>query len=361
VVQISLRDPLAAVPGFSFENVDLTAYPFARRAPMPPCLVAWRGWPPERKEAVLDAAGQERLRGKSVRLGALIEEVGRDQAVYEETCAALGFKQNKLPFRLLARALPLAILRELSGADVTAAFALLCGVAGLLPATPDPRWAEPDLRFFRRVWDHWWKHRERLAPLALPRERWSLGGQRPANHPLRRLMAAAALFAPVGSGAVRWLDLARKYPTDFPARFTREITGLRAPYFDRHSVFGGRTSARPTALIGPDRAQSLLLNLAIPLLAAAGAGEPFARGLLEKLPAESDNALVRQTALNLFGPDHPTSLYRTGLRRQGLLQIFHDFCLDDRSRCAACSFPALLGQYEASLSVQARRLLTFST
>jgi hypothetical protein len=102
------------------------------------------------------------------------------------------------------------------------------------------------------------------------------------------------------------------------------------------------------ALIGPDRAQALLLNLAIPLLAAQGAGEPFARGLLESLPADADNALVRQTALDLFGLDHPTSLYRTGLRRQGLIQIFHDYCLNDRSRCASCSFPALLQQHAAA-------------
>lgn len=344
-VQIALRDPLARSPGFSFDQVDLTAYPFARRAPVPPCLAVLRTWPGPYKQALLDAAGQERLRSKAARLAERIAEQGLDQAVYEETLAALGFKLNKRPFRELARVVPVDRLRAAAEGDLITAFALLCGTAGLLPDTPGTRWAEADIRFFRRVWDAWWKHRERWAHLALPRSGWMLGGQRPANHPLRRLMAAAALFASPGGGAERWLELARRYPGDFPARFARELASLRAPYFDQRAVFGGLCAARPMALIGPDRAQSLLLNVAIPLLAVAGPGEPFARGLLDALPAEADNTVVRQTALNLFGPDHPTTHYRTGLRRQGLIQIFHDYCLNDRSRCESCTFPGVLRKY----------------
>ena len=344
-VQIALRDPLARTPGFSFDQVDLTAYPFARRAPVPPCLAVLRDWPGPHKQLLLDAAGQERLRSKSARLAERMAEQGPEQAVYEETLAALGFKLNKRPFRELARTLPLDRLRAGAAGDVITAFALLCGTAGLLPDTPGSRWTETDRRFFRQVWDAWWKHRERWAHRALPRTAWALGGQRPANHPLRRLMAAAALFAPPGGGAERWLDLARQHPGEFAARFGREMAGLRAPYFDQRAVFGGSCARQRMALIGPDRTQALLLNVAIPLVAAAGPGEAFARGLLDALPAEADNAVVRQTALNLFGPDHPTSHYRTGLRRQGLIQIFHDYCLNDRSRCASCSFPGVLRAY----------------
>ena len=351
-VQIALREPLARIPGFSFDQVDLTAYPFARRASVPPCLAVVRSWPGAHKQALLDAAGQERLRTKAARLAEYIAEQGPAQAVYEETLAALGFKLNKRPFRELARVLPLDRLRAAAAGDQLTTFALLSGVAGLLPETPGPRWAETDRRFFRQVWDAWWKHRERWAHRALPRHAWSFGGQRPANHPLRRLMAAAAIFAPPGGGAERWLALAGRHPSDFAARFTRELAGLRAPYFDQRAVFGGLCTPHRMALIGPDRAQALLLNVAIPLVAAAGPGESFARGLLDALPAEADNAVVRQTALNLFGPDHPTSHYRTGLRRQGLIQIFHDYCLNDRSRCASCTFPNILKRYaeEAGLT-----------
>ena len=39
------------------------------------------------------------------------------------------------------------------------------------------------------------------------------------------------------------------------------------------------------------------------------------------------NSLMRQTAHALFGPDHPPSLYRDTLRRQGLMQVFYDYAL----------------------------------
>jgi hypothetical protein len=58
---------------------------------------------------------------------------------------------------------------------------------------------------------------------------------------------------------------------------------------------------------------------------------------LRRLPPEENNQIVRQTAHNLLGPDHNPDLYRSGLRQQGLIQIFHDFCLTDRSRCGNCA------------------------
>jgi len=58
---------------------------------------------------------------------------------------------------------------------------------------------------------------------------------------------------------------------------------------------------------------------------------------LRRLPPEEDNQIIRQTAHNLLGPDHNPALYRSGLRQQGLIQIFNDFCLTDRSRCKDCA------------------------
>jgi len=87
------------------------------------------------------------------------------------------------------------------------------------------------------------------------------------------------------------------------------------------------------------------VNVAVPFLAALAGPPALPSTVLDTLPRENANRLARQTALNLFGPHHPGSLYRTGLRCQGLLQIFHDFCLNDRSRCASCAFPGLLAAW----------------
>ena len=36
---------------------------------------------------------------------------------------------------------------------------------------------------------------------------------------------------------------------------------------------------------------------------------------------------IREAAHQLLGPDHNPAMYRSGLRQQGLLQIYFDFCV----------------------------------
>ena len=334
-IQIALKDALAASPSFSFENVDLTAYPFATRAAVPPCQTEFKAWNADRKQSVLDAAGEERLRRKAERMALRIAEKDRGQVLYEEVLAALGFKNNKAPFRHLAVSLPHDELRTESAGRPLVAYALLAGVSGLLPATPSAQWDTESRAFARRVWDEWWKRRDAFSSRILARSEWSLGGIRPVNHPLRRLMAAALLFSGKQSLADRWSRASWD-------KMIGSLAELRHDYFDRRATIGGIRLKGTTALIGPDRAEAIGLNVWVPFMAAIEEGPALGGGLLDILPPEKDNAVIRQTANSLFGADHGPSLYRSGLRRQGLIQIFHDYCLNDRSRCASCTFPALL-------------------
>jgi hypothetical protein len=80
----------------------------------------------------------------------------------------------------------------------------------------------------------------------------------------------------------------------------------------------------------------------VPFAAARNGQAPLPGNLLSQLVPEEDNGVLRQMAVSLFGPDCAPSLFRSALRQQGLLQIFHDFCLNDRSRCAHCALPELL-------------------
>jgi hypothetical protein len=159
-------------------------------------------------------------------------------------------------------------------------------------------------------------------------------------------MAAAARFAADHAIGEHWLKLAagRGDPVD---RLCRALERARCPYWSHRLSLGGERRAEPIALIGESRARAIALNVFVPFLAAARPSEALRRERLDRLPAEEGSGIVRQTALSLFGPDHSTALYRGGLRRQGLVQIFHDFCLNDRSRCASCSLPGLLARYEA--------------
>ncbi len=336
-VQIAMKDALVARPDFSFDGVDITAYPFAARATLPPCLAVWKSWSRDAKESVLDAAGQERLRRKTDRFARLMEVRGVDQALWEELMAALGYRNNKTPFRRLAEALPHDALREEAGGDPVVAYAILLGVSGLLPADLKSTWDDETRRFVRSLWDAWWKRKEEYASRVMPLSAWQLGAMRPLNHPVRRLMAAAQLLAGPKKLSDVWLKCARK-----KGSLASALAAVEDSYWSHRSSLGGEKSSGKQALLGKDRAEALLLNVGIPFLAAMGQQEPFDAGLLDQLPAEQDNSVIRQAAFNLFGPHHAPALYKTGLRRQGLIQIFHDYCLNDRSRCASCAFPELL-------------------
>ncbi len=349
-VQIALKDALAANPLFSFDNLDIAAYPYAARAAPAPCTRALAGWTPDQRESLLQAAGEERLRRKAERMRTLIEEKNSDQALYEEILCALGYKHNKAPFRRLAELVPLATLRQESRGRPLVAYALLAGVAGLLPEQFRSNWDNETREFIRVLWDAWWKRREKWEGRIIPRTSWRLSGMRPMNRPERRLMAAACLFANESALSQQWQDLASRHPDAGLKQAGRMLEVEAETYWSRRLAWSGVKQAKPIELIGEARIHAILNNIFVPFLGAQNIGAPFEKGLLSRLPTEAENALVRQTAVSLFGPDHPPSLYRDGLRQQGLLQIFHDFCLNDRSRCAFCPLPDLLQQHTEKIN-----------
>lgn len=349
-LQIALRAPLAARAAFTFDSIDVAAYPYAARAQLPPCQRELKTWNVDAKQRVLDAAGQERLRRKSVRLALRIAECGVEEVLFEETLAVLGYKHNKWAFRALAARVPLAELRERSAGDALVAQAILLGVAGLLPERIAPRWDAATRERVRALWDRWFRHRDRWTNRAMSRDDWRIAGLRPANHPARRIAAAAALFA---GGMETWsvlLSESEARPARALHRVTRHLQSARDAYWDRRLGWGGKPLAGRIALVGDERIRLFVTNIWIPLLAARGSAQPFSEQLLAELEPEGDNQVIRQTAHNLFGPHHPVSWYRTGVRRQGLIQIFHDYCLNDRSRCAACAFPAILKAWREKTS-----------
>jgi hypothetical protein len=336
-IHIPLRDAVQADPLFAFDAIDIYAYPYAARTDLVPCARILQSWPAERKGALLDSAGIERIRRKTRRMQMAIEQFGPVQTLYEETCAALGYKNNRTPFRRLARLVPLDRLRRAAGHNPLKAYAILAGVSGLLPdhihGKKDPETAS----FIRRVWDTWWQIREEWparpgqSPLA-----WTKCGTRPLNHPLRRMMAVARLF----TGKTPLLDdLMLQAPNEIRTAvhtLMDYLTSTTDAFWNRHVSLGSSVSPRPVHLIGRQRAADMITNIAVPFWLATGHPALSESDLLHALPAGTSHAVLHQTAYRLFGRDHAPRLYASALRRQGLIQIFQDFCLNDRSRCEAC-------------------------
>jgi hypothetical protein len=91
----------------------------------------------------------------------MIEARGVDAALFEATAVALGYKNNKLPFQLLAQRVPLSDAASARGE------ALLFGVAGFLEKPEPPAGAARTE--VAELWSSWWKLRAARSNSILPR------------------------------------------------------------------------------------------------------------------------------------------------------------------------------------------------
>jgi hypothetical protein len=290
------------------------------------CHARLRDLPEEKVNGILDAAAQFRLTRKTQRLQRLAEIHGLNEMLFQELATSLGYKQNKLPFTLLAQRLPLAMLRA-SPNDMEG---ILFGVAGFLE-TPNLAKFRPETRpYLRGLWDKWWPHRAELERLVLPPRTWRLAGTRPLNHPQRRLAALATL-------AADWPQLRTSLGKKSLA-VTRNFLRARAhPYWNLHYTLSSAAASAEMALIGESRITEIIANIVFPFRHAR-AQEVWPE--YAKLPARLTNRRLETCAARLFGEDpRRRQFLRTVAHQQGLLQIYEDFCLQDNSDCAQCPFP----------------------
>ena len=290
------------------------------------CHSPLRDLPEEKIRSILDAAAQFRLQRKVHRLQRLSELHGEDEALYQEIAAALGYKQNKFPFTLLAQRLPLKTLRT----QPNEVEAILFGVARFLETPNLAGFASGTRKYLRSLWDAWWPRRATLERLILPSRSWRLSGTRPLNHPQRRL---AALGAIVGG----WSELSRSLGKFDPVPVRNFFLGLTHPYWNFHYTLTSEAAPAAMALVGETRLSDIEANIIVPFRQLAGHNvwPEYA-----KLPARLTNRRVETGAARLFGDDpRRRQFLRTLAHQQGLLQIYEDFCLQDDSDCAQCPFP----------------------
>jgi hypothetical protein len=294
------------------------------------CAGPLRALPEEKVREVLFGAAQFRLRRKAAALARLTESHGADEALYQALAATLGYKSNKLPFTLLAQRLPLKLLRK------TDAAALLFGVSGFLPATDLGQFDAPTRTYLRGLWESWWPRRTEFERLALAQELWKLGGQRPANHPQRRLAALAQIVR-------HWPKVRALAKRCEPAAIGEFFAKLGDDYWDFHYTVTSAAAPRRMALVGESRVTDMLVNVFFPLALASDESRWIG---FKNLPASLSNRRVDVAALRLFGPsDLARALLRNAAMQQGLLQIYEDFCLRDASDCERCRFPQQLAKW----------------
>jgi hypothetical protein len=295
---------------FFFDAIDPSAYPTRGNTRREGLRALFADHSEEEQARLLEAAGVERLRRKAIRFQQRARAVGVDQALYSGLMRGLGYKQNADIAERLAQAIPCALLRSLSNGVVLHAYALLLGVAGLLPDQMDisgfPAWTS-----VRELWDRWWPHQARFLGRSLQSSEWRLDGCRPGNHPWRRLWAAAT-WCCTHSTFEHLLPL----PAEPGRPSVRQALGyLQLPSPDQAE-----------AVVGSLRAGTLFLNVAAPYWISIQDTAPD-DNFWSHLPSEPLNSISKRAGDAMFGPDVHPRLYRGGLRRQGLLQFHEDFGL----------------------------------
>jgi len=299
--------------------------------------------PSATQDDLLLQAARERLRAKSSDLARLARAHGWDAALWHGLFRALGYKHNTWPMQNLAERLP--ALNENAPANATAWQARLLGVAGLLSdelktQTPAAQ------KHLRALWDHWWRDRDALAEIVLPKTLWHLGGLRPANHPTRRLALLAHWLArdDLTARLEQWLQ------TDCPKnKLAVTLTEILAvapdDFWKWHWTFKSARQSKPCSLLGATRVTDLAINAILPWFharALAGENQKMLARIERRYrdwPPAQDNRVLKLARQRLFGGVRKLT---GAAQQQGLLQIVRDFCDHAPATCEDCIFPDLV-------------------
>jgi hypothetical protein len=297
-------------------------------------------------EEILRQAAQFRMKRKAAEFSGWARHCGWDGALYQGLFAALGYKKNAWPMRRLAE-----IVNE-AGRDSEnrdAWEARLLGLAGFLPAEIPRTDAGA---YAKRLWDIWWRERDRWLDVALPKSAWVMAGVRPVNHPQRRLALAARWLASgdVSNRVQEWLISGSD--AKGASKRLMDILGKEGgEFWPYHATLQSRRLAKAQPLLGEGRSSDMAVNVVFPWLwarAEAGRNAKLQRrieGCLDAVPAGEDNAVLKLARARLFA--RPRSLPRLAFIQQGLLQIVRDFCAHSDSLCSQCRFPELLRMAQA--------------
>ncbi len=318
-------------------EVRYAFYPYASQVPPGACALRWALSNDEALRRILKEAGCARCRRRGLALTAQCAEAPPSQVLYEAFFEALGYANNREPFRALAQALPLA---EIADAKPEERMALLFGTAGLLP---DPTQEKLPIELedvINTYWRLWWHSGRTAAALT-----WQPHGGRPLNSVHRRLLAGALWLERCHGQLLAWMQQATRgslspkemlkglltpLPNDAPWRGLRDFSHRLSP---------------PAALLGHERLCDLALNVWLPF-AWAEANACGDRSRAERvlacwqlLPRGGGNAVLK-AAIHRFltPPSRADDLLKSAAQQQGLMDIFKTFCLPLGHNCGECPF-----------------------
>ena len=346
-LQNALDAPLAEL-SLSLVNESLRSLPENLRGK---CCAPLRELDEIKLTELLLQAARVRFESKAAQFRARAKNAGWEQALWENLFRALGYKHNVWPMQNLAE-----IKSDwLRGANSAFEFqARLLGVSGLLPAELTRAQKSSDT-YLRRVWDLWWRERDRFENCILPRAIWKFHGLRPANHPQRRLALASHWLSDKNfiSKIENWSAVEisdKKLLVSLLEIFQVE----RDEFWSWHWTFKSARMKKPQPLLGDARMTDLAVNVILPWLwirAKEGGNEKIRCEMERRFfgwPAVEDNSVLKLARQRLLGTANVRVLTNAATQ-QGLMQVVRDFCEHSNAVCDDCRFPELVRGWKIEL------------
>ncbi len=335
---------------------ELAAWLHQEPAPGPPPFVTGKCAAPlqhlgsHQLEDLLQQAARFRLQARAEHFRVRARAAGWNQALWEGSFRALGYKHNQWPMLRLAELL--SRWHKPSASHLETLTRLL-GIGGLLPINLPPAPVDGST-YLRHLWDGWWRERQEFADCLLPSKAWRLAGTRPTNHPQRRL-ALAAHWVSKGDLPDRlraWCDTSHS-DVRLPDSLLTALQPGPDAFWSRHYTLRSRRASKPVPLLGMDRTTDLAANVVLPWLwakASQGRRVQVCQEVERRYltwPGASDNAVLKLARQRLMG-NRPLKLPNRLWVQQGLQQVEADYCHQANSLCDRCRFPDVARQFGGS-------------
>lgn len=245
-------------------------------------------------DAALREAGEARFEARVAAMARQVGLLGAETAVWRALFDAIGVGGDRAAFRSLGEAFSPALARSLTeGLErrqaVSRLETALLGVAGLGEALPE-------------------------LPTALRSPPAAAG--RPANRPERRIAGFAHLYGRAGGDFVAYA-----------------LDGVRGASKAGELVDAWQAGDGSKRLLGPSRAQEIVLNVVLPFAAADAALREKALALAAALPAAPAYGKTAFLEANLRRADGKRRV-RGALAQQGLLAFLGQWC--SQGGCGRC-------------------------
>ncbi len=299
------------------------------------CLKPLAKLPPASIERLLKEAALHRASRKNVRFQATADAHGLDTALFWATAETLGYGGNSLAMKLLAQRSSIAWLR----ANPDQAEAVILGTSGFLDTEIYRNAPEDTQAHLRELWETWWRHRSNHEAIERQAPPWKTHGQRPANHPHRRVGGLSALIA-------QWANFKRLACANpfSPTALAKFLQDLKHPFWSHHHTLTSHRSLRSISVFGKSLSLELAANHLIPMAIHNG---HFSYENYHRIRYSTVNQKLKRCGIRLFGSETAAKPYLKRIaHQQGMLQLYHDFCLEDFTNCEQCPFPEQLAQWK---------------